>query len=324
MFANMVRMAAEERSAGAPEAPSCGGAPSSSGPAAVSASDSLIAINSRGDSPASSVEDEPRASVVAGHAPVSSSGDAATGNARHPIVTVIPTCLKPSTSSTEQPRREQPQHPLPIASPALADDLAAVDGFLRSDPAARTWLRAAVETAARAPLPEQPGVLGYFAQAVEVIRGHADGRAMLRAVVERAEDEPQTDGTTVHDAVPPPTPEASTPEATRPPRSRSDDEVPTSNSRCGGQDVTWTHPRMSDETMVRIGEALAASPRAAGAAHDGQQTQPSGLPQASTPKTRATTHDPRDAFRSDPSWWDGGLSRKLTRPGGWAPPRTIA
>jgi hypothetical protein len=266
LFAILAQMAAEEKSAGAPEAPSCGGAPSSSGPAAVSARDSFVAINSRGDGAASSVE-EPRTSVVAGHAPVSSSGDDATGNARYPIVAVTPTRLKPSTSSTEQARREQPQHPQPIASPALADDLAAVDGFLRSDPAARMWLRAAVEADARAPLPEQPGDLGYFAQAVEVIRGHADGRAMLCAIVARAEHQPQSDATTVHEAVPPPTPEASTPEATRPPRAwgRSDDELPTSNSGCVEPHATGMPPWTSDEAMVSIGEAFAASARSCGA-----------------------------------------------------------
>jgi hypothetical protein len=48
-------------------------------------------------------------------------------------------------------------------------------------------LRATLEIDARAPLPAQPPDLGYFAQAVEVIRGSPSGRAMLRTVVVRAE-----------------------------------------------------------------------------------------------------------------------------------------
>jgi hypothetical protein len=317
-------LAAEQKPAGAPEAPSCGGAPPSSEPTAVSACDSLIASDPRETSAASSVviDDEPRASSVAGHDPVSSSGDAALRNARNPGIAATATRWRPSTSSTEQPRREQPQHPQPIASPAPADDaddLAAVDRLLRSDPAARTWLRATVETDARAPLPEQPADLGYVAQAVEVIRESADGRAMLRAVVARAEHQPQADATTVHEAVPPPTPSASAPEAMRPPRvwSRSDDDVPTSNSRSGGQDATWALPRTSDEPMVGSGEALAASARsycaggadaerevdgdAPGAEHDGQQDA-RGAAMQSTPtaSTGAMRPAPRAWARTRP------------------------
>jgi hypothetical protein len=126
---------------------------------------------------------------------------------------------------TKQPRREEPEHTIVSAAPADgADDQAAVDRFLRSDPAALAWLRAAVETNARALLLEQPADLGYFAEAVDVLGEHAAGRAMLRAVAARAEYRPQTDAPMVDEAAQRP-PSASTPEATCP------QSMPTANTR---------------------------------------------------------------------------------------------
>jgi hypothetical protein len=88
-------------------------------------------------------------------------------------------------------------------------DAAAVDHLLDGDPTARAWLRRVVETDARAPLPAPPADLGYFADAVDVIRANAEGRAMLRAVVECAERRLSADVSAPHEAVPPPTSAAS-------------------------------------------------------------------------------------------------------------------
>jgi hypothetical protein len=181
--------------ADAPEALSSGGAPSRPDTTAVPTGESLPALDPRETSVVAPVEPLTRAHG-AGHAP------------------------------TEQPRREEPEHTSPSpASTAGAGDQAAVDRFLRSDPAALAWLRAAVETNARALLPEQPADLGYFAEAVDVLREHAAGRAMLRAVVARAEHRLQVDATTVQEAAQRPPPPASKPEATRPP------STPTANTR---------------------------------------------------------------------------------------------
>jgi hypothetical protein len=207
LLASQSRLRAEQTPAGTLEAPPYGGAPSSSEPAAVSACDSLVAINSGGTSTAlSGVDDEPRASSrVARRAPAPSSDGAATQSVGHSSIAAPAIHVRQSIRSTEQPLREGPQHP-PTASPAPADgpdDQAAVDQFLHCNPAARRWLRAAVETDARAPLRKQPADLGYFAQAIEIIRESSAGRAMLRAVVTRAE-------------APRPTPSVSTHDATRP------------------------------------------------------------------------------------------------------------
>jgi hypothetical protein len=89
----------------------------------------------------------------------------------------------------EQPAREEPEQARSIESPApptAPEDQMAIDDFLRGAPVALAWLRAAVEVEGLVPLPEPPADLGYFAEAVEVIRKHPAGRAMLRAVVERA------------------------------------------------------------------------------------------------------------------------------------------
>jgi hypothetical protein len=163
---------------------------------------------------------------------------------------------------TEQPRNAEPEPMRPSASPAPADgadDQAVVERFLRGDPAALAWLRAAVGTDARAPLPEQPADLGYFAAAVDLIREHAEGRAMLRAAVARAEHRPQADAPTVHEATQGPASSASTPEA-RPPRgwSRSDADARTINSGFCEPDATSTPPRTSDAAKAGIGEAFAA------------------------------------------------------------------
>jgi hypothetical protein len=87
----------------------------------------------------------------------------------------------PSSHSSEPPQGDE----LPAAEGA--DDRAAIDEFLRSDPAARTWLRNAMEADTRAALPAQPAHLSYVAQAVELIREYPDGRATLRAVLARTE-----------------------------------------------------------------------------------------------------------------------------------------
>ena len=182
---------------------SCGEAPLSSAPAAVSAFDSLNAIHTRGTGTSVVViNDEPCASRSA---PVSPSGDVATEDADHAGSAASGMHSRPSAGG-------DPEQPRPTARTVPADgvdDREAVNLFLRNDPAARRWLRGAVELDARAPLPAQPADSGYFAQMVEVIREDPTGLAMLRAVSERAE------ATTVPDAAPRFDSSASTPEAPR-------------------------------------------------------------------------------------------------------------
>lgn len=133
----------------APEDPSSGGAASTSDSTAVSAGDRLDMIESRETSAA-----------------VSDAPDARDGDAGH--------------ASTEQHHGESP---VPVDD---VNEQAAIDELLRGDPAARAWLRAAVEIEPHSPLPERPADLGRFAEAVDVIREHPAGRAMLRAAVARA------------------------------------------------------------------------------------------------------------------------------------------
>jgi hypothetical protein len=95
-----------------------------------------------------------------------------------------------STSAPVTSDHEKPQHLEPIALPVRAahgDDEAAVDRFLRSDARALAWLRSAVERDEHAALSGPAVDLSYFAQAVEVIVQHADGRARLQALLKRAE-----------------------------------------------------------------------------------------------------------------------------------------
>src|SRR5262245_7188683 len=72
----------------------------------------------------------------------------------------------PHQGATAPPTRAGAQAgPVSPGSASLNAHETAVDQLLRSDPAARGWLRLVVETDARAPLPEPPPNLGYFAAA---------------------------------------------------------------------------------------------------------------------------------------------------------------
>src|SRR5262249_23753274 len=79
--------------------------------------------------------------------------------------------LMAAIERAERRPQDAPAPPAPTRTqvmPAVRDDAyepdeAAVDQLLESEPAAHEWLRLVVETDARAPLPEPPPNVGYFA-----------------------------------------------------------------------------------------------------------------------------------------------------------------